>query len=618
MLPKLWSTFCGARAHRMPDPRIVTLLFTDVEASTRLLGSLGDSFVALIERHRAILTSAATARRGSGYPTGGDGCVFIFGSAGDAVVAAIEAQRALAAEPWPGSAPVRVRMAIHAGEVTEVGDELFGMALHQASRILAVTHGGQIVASEAAVGLIAQLAPDISLLDLGTHRLRDIVRPVHLHQVVAEGIPTSFPPVKIAMSGASQLPVSTTTSVERERELGDLPPALESIVARLAGPAAAYRLAAWRRAQIARHGPLVLVDHRAGSARLRCSESHDDARARCLRRQAWLLRIVADAGGTRATVREDRCICSGEAACEYVVSWTARPRATTVAAAAAIVALGVVAALPHVRRPSPAWALVPVAAGATYAVERRRYAPSARASSAESSAAFHWLFGQVVAARAEAAAPDAAPSDDDGEPVEARPPGIPVMEQEGEFWRIEYQGTAIMLRHSRGLTLLAHLVRCPGRAIHVRELDAMTPSGGAAIPRPEAPDGDLVAVPGDAGEVLDRQALSEYRSRVGELRAEIDDADACGDAARAEALRAELDMLASELRSAVGAGGRVRRVAPEVERLRVAITRRIRSTIVKIAEHHPKLGAHLQAHVSTGYTCAYEPGDTTDATDRPH
>ena len=171
-----------------------------------------------------------------------------------------------------------------------------------------------------------------------------------------------------------------------------------------------------------------------------------------------------------------------------------------------------------------------------------------------------------------------------------------------------------MLRHSRGLTLLAHLVRCPGRAIHVRELDAMTPSGGAALPRPEAPEIDLVAVPGDAGEVLDRQALAEYRSRVGELRTEIDDAEARGETARAEALRAELDMLASELRNAVGAGGRVRRVAPEVERLRTAITRRIRSAIVRISEHHPKLGAHLQAHVSTGYTCAYEPGDTTDGT----
>src|SRR5262245_10685169 len=310
---------------------------------------------------------------------------------------------------------------------------------------------------------------------------------------------------------------------------------------------------------------------------------------RCLRRQAWLLHIVAGAGGTRATLREDRCICSGEPACEYVVSWTARPRATPVAGAAALVALGLVAALPHVRRPSSAWALVPVAAVATYAVERRRCAPSARASSAESGAAFRWLLDQVVAARAEttaraeatapaeATARVAAPSDPQAEPVPARHPGIPVMEQEGEFWRIEYQGTAVMLRHTRGLTLLAHLVRCPGRVIHVRELDAMTPSGGAALPRPEAPDGDLVALPGDAGEVLDRQALAEYRSRIGELRAEIDDADACGDAARAEALRAELDMLASELRSAGGAGGRGRRVAPEVERLRVAVARRPRA-----------------------------------------
>src|SRR5262245_42138417 len=126
---------------------------------------------------------------------------------------------------------------------------------------------------------------------------------------------------------------------------------LESIVARLAGPVAVYRLAPWHRAHAARHGPLVLVERGAGRARLRCSESHDEARMRCLRRQAWLLRVVADGGGTRATVREDHCICSGAPACEYVVSWTAQPRATRVAAASAIVALGLVAALPHVTRP---------------------------------------------------------------------------------------------------------------------------------------------------------------------------------------------------------------------------------------------------------------------------
>jgi predicted ATPase/class 3 adenylate cyclase len=207
----------------MQNPRIVTLLFTDVEGSTPLLGALGDRFVEVIERQRAILMGAAGTRRGSGYPTGCDGCHFIFGSAGDAVAAAVEAQRALAAEPWPGGATVRVRMAIHAGEVAEVGDELFGMALHQASRIMAVTSGGQVVVSDTAVGLIAQPAPDISLRDLGEHRLRDIVRPVRLHQAVADGIATSFPPLKTATpSGASSLPAPTTSFVGRERELSEL------------------------------------------------------------------------------------------------------------------------------------------------------------------------------------------------------------------------------------------------------------------------------------------------------------------------------------------------------------------------------------------------------------
>src|SRR5262245_5355614 len=206
----------------MQDPRIVTLLFTDVEGSTPLLGSLGDAFVGLIERQRTILMGAADARRGSGYPTGCDGCVFLFGSAGDAVAAAVDAQRGLAAEPWPGGSTVRVRMAIHAGEIAEVGDELFGMALHQASRIMAVTYGGQVVVSDTAVGLIAQPAADISLLDLGVHRLRDIVRPLRLHQAVAEGIATPFPPLKTATSAASRLPAPTTSFVGRERELREL------------------------------------------------------------------------------------------------------------------------------------------------------------------------------------------------------------------------------------------------------------------------------------------------------------------------------------------------------------------------------------------------------------
>src|SRR5262245_46997914 len=212
----------GVLLSTVQGKRIVTLVFTDMEGSTQLLGSLGDAYVPVVERQRAILGAAAAAHGGTGYATGGDGCVFIFGSVGGVVVAAVDAQRGLAAEVWPGGSTVRVRMAIHAGEVVEVGDELFGMALHHASRIMAVTSGGQVVVSDTAAGLSERLAPGISLLDLGEHRLRDIVRPVRLHQAVAEGIATAFPPLKTTTSGPSRLPAPTTSFVGRERELREL------------------------------------------------------------------------------------------------------------------------------------------------------------------------------------------------------------------------------------------------------------------------------------------------------------------------------------------------------------------------------------------------------------
>src|SRR5262249_44914900 len=169
-----------------------------------------------------ILVGAAAAHGGTGYATGGDGCVFIFGSAGGAVAAAVDAQRALAAEDWLGGLSVRVRMAIHAGAVADVGDELFGIALHHPSRMLGVTHGGQVLVSGTAVGLITQLPPDVTLRDLGAHRLRDVVRPVQLHQAVAEGLTESFPPLRAAMSRSGTLPAATTSFVGRERQLHEL------------------------------------------------------------------------------------------------------------------------------------------------------------------------------------------------------------------------------------------------------------------------------------------------------------------------------------------------------------------------------------------------------------
>src|SRR5262249_29742998 len=279
----------------------------------------------------------------------------------------------------------------------------------------------------------------------------------------------------------------------------------------------------------------------------------------------------------------------------------ARPAPAVIAGLVAAVGLF---AASHRGMPAAGWMLLPIAAAVAHVLERRRATRSNVAGEAEAEIGFRWLLERALGARPESTAEPGAP------PPACPVADSPVLEQEGDFWRITYDGTTVLLRHSRGLALLAHLVRCPGRDIHVRDLDSITPSGGSAVAREApAPDAGVLPLPGDGGEVLDAQARAEYRRRVDELREELDDAEQRNDLGRAETLRAELDLLVDELQAAVGPGGRVRRASADAERERVAITRRIRSAIAQIAKHHPSLGEHLVSSVTTGYYCAYRPGE---------
>jgi hypothetical protein len=114
---------------------------------------------------------------------------------------------------------------------------------------------------------------------------------------------------------------------------------------------------------------------------------------------------------------------------------------------------------------------------------------------------------------------------------------------------------------------------------------------------------------GDAGVLLDDKAKREDRERLGELRAEIDEAEGYNDPERAAALREEMDFLVAELSAATGLGGRDRKAASAAERARVAVTRAIRTTLKRIEQEHPQLGRHLTATVRTGNFCSYLPDD---------
>jgi DNA-binding SARP family transcriptional activator/class 3 adenylate cyclase len=203
----------------------MTLLFTDIEGSTRLARSLGDRFEAVLEAHNRILRDSFSAHGGTEVERAGDGFFAVFARARDAVAAAVEAQRALAAESWPENASVKVRMGIHTGEVN-LADTHRGVAVHRVARISAAAHGGQVVLSQSTqttVEDVEVLVPELSFVDLGDHLIKDFDRPVRLYQLVAPGLEERFPPLqgveqsKRARTPADDLSVRLLGSLEVSR-----------------------------------------------------------------------------------------------------------------------------------------------------------------------------------------------------------------------------------------------------------------------------------------------------------------------------------------------------------------------------------------------------------------
>ncbi|MBI3746183.1 MAG: hypothetical protein HY264_06595 [Chloroflexi bacterium] len=206
-----------------PSGGTLVFLFSDIEGSTRLEQAVGTAAYAdLRERHRALLRAAFSARGGGEQGTEGDSFFVVFRTAADALTAAANAQRSMAVEPWPVSAVVRVRMGIHAGEATMAGGSLVGLAINRAARIAAVAHGGQVLVSETVRGLAGGSLPDeLGLVDLGSHRLRDLREPERLYQLAAPGLEEAFPPLATIDARPNNLPTQLTSFVGRAEELAE-------------------------------------------------------------------------------------------------------------------------------------------------------------------------------------------------------------------------------------------------------------------------------------------------------------------------------------------------------------------------------------------------------------
>jgi predicted ATPase/class 3 adenylate cyclase len=198
----------------------VTLLFTDIEGSTRMLRSLGDDYGAVLRAHRAILRQAVQRHGGVEFGTEGDACFLAFPGAEGALAAAAEAQHALAAADWPGGAAPRVRMGVHTGAPVVVDGDYVGIDVHRVARICSAAHGGQVLVSESTRGAAA-LGRHRAFRDLGHHRLKDLDRPERLYQLVAAGLAEDFPAPR-SLPTPSNLPAVPTSFVGRDPELADV------------------------------------------------------------------------------------------------------------------------------------------------------------------------------------------------------------------------------------------------------------------------------------------------------------------------------------------------------------------------------------------------------------
>lgn len=182
----------------------VTLVFTDVEGSTRLLQELGrDAHLAALGEQRRIVRAACARHDGYEVDAAGDGFFYAFASAGEAVAAVEEAMAGLE------GGPIRLRGGIHTGEPGLDPPKYVGLDVHRAARIMSAGHGGQVVLSAATAGRVGEV-----LTELGEHRLKDFDEPVPLFQLGKE----RFPPLKTISNTNLPRPASSFVGRQRERD----------------------------------------------------------------------------------------------------------------------------------------------------------------------------------------------------------------------------------------------------------------------------------------------------------------------------------------------------------------------------------------------------------------
>src|SRR5215216_6143580 len=202
----------------------VTFLFSDIEGSTKLAREHPKTWEAARARHHAIMRNAIELNDGYIFQIIGDAFCAAFHTAGDALRSAAKSQIDLHTEYW-GDAPTKVRMGMHTGkaEIQENGEYHGYLAMSRIQRLMSAGHGGQVLISAVTQELLLEELPEnISLRDLGERRLKDLIRPEHIYQLVIPSLPVDFPPLKTLDAYRHNLPVQLTSFIGRQKEMEEI------------------------------------------------------------------------------------------------------------------------------------------------------------------------------------------------------------------------------------------------------------------------------------------------------------------------------------------------------------------------------------------------------------
>lgn len=178
--------------------------------------------------------------------------------------------------------------------------------------------------------------------------------------------------------------------------------------------------------------------------------------------------------------------------------------------------------------------------------------------------------------------------------------------RDGDTRTLGLGGSDVSMRDLKGLRYIERLLAQPGREIHVLDLVAVErgslPSIGTIDRRDGSSSGDL----GRGLPVIDDTARDAYRRRLAEVDDDIEEATQMNDLGRLELAERDREYLIAELASAAGFRGRTRETGGTAERARTSVTRSIRYSLERMADHHRALADHLGQAVHTGTYCVYQ------------